>query len=1671
MKAAVLALLTIQSAVLVADEWPQLPEGFRVSVFAREPLVRNPCAMAFDAQGRLFVSQGPQYRHPKPETPGDRITILIDSDNDGVADRAKTFAEGFNHIQGLAWRGRDLWVANAPELTVVRDLDGDDVADQYVLIYGGLGNLEHALHGLNWAPDGMLYMSKGNSKGYLDESSRELYIAPKAFADLWGMNLPKDAQEIPAPIVFDKGQYKKGYHHPSDDWGTEGGILRCDPQGKNLEIVSRGTRNPWDIAFGENFDWLGTDQDQDGGDRIIRPFYAAHFGWGHSWSPHWTGENHLPTVPVSGRVFHGSGTGVVYCVSSQFPKRYRGVFFINDWLRRMIFVFRPKWDGAMMRNMAEPEVFAAAPNGRSLGSSSGIVFDPTDIEVGPDGALWVLSWGHGYGARFENGHQTNEGRVYRIAYGDHKVDKPDAKRSNPYDNWSAPELLDDLQHDRLPVWRTDAQVELVRRGAEARDELTAALSSDDLPAGASTWIAWTLGQIDTSDRSIDKVFAERAATGSLVDRIQAIRVLAQRARRSDRPLPEVVSTSLTDRQPRIRFAAAQAIHESRRVQHRTQLWNAAATETDRAVFYAVWRALGELASEDELCEKLSDSRAGVRRAALLALLEVGALSGDEVVKLRLDQDRDVAELAVSFLEKVGTSAEPVLKIQPSESTFHGTLEVRLVSGQIPGAHPRYTLDGSEPSDTSGRKYNGPIRIDRDTVVRAAMFRGRVRIGPVLRRAFNRVGTAADAPTTVAADAIPVFDLKANSGHLYRAGTLRVGQRVYTNRRYVWTKVPDQLIGQTAVQTANEDDDVGSQGDQFLRFKLIEDSIVYIAHDRRIQQQPNWLGEFEKSQLTMTSEDTTFDLLKKRFSPGSVVLGGNTTDGNPSGRSQYVMVVTQAPLLPRGKPTTIGQALAALNTSISSRGSRLFFGAASCSNCHRLGERGNAYAPDLSNLGSRADAKSIAQSILEPNAVITEGFHSLSVATTAGKVYTGFIRQESGLALELIQADGSPVSIPKANIEQRRRTNVSAMPKEMANSLSPQQVADLIAWISGSQERRAVDGNARQSKEPAGSRKTERPTKPASKERKSKFRDSEAPEADTSGSPILKPKDVRTVGDKKRGFYIANPGTTLNIGFDGRQVASYVYRHDQVKRPFFANVKAPGGVQVTRNFPPVQGKNSTDHGTMHPGFWLAFGDLDGTDFWRNKGTVVHEGFEQSPKAETDKLSFSVRNQYQRPDGSTVCHETCKYTLLVRKAGFLLLWDSTFSSPREFYFGDQEEMGLGIRVATPIRVVAGGTILDAEKRRNGKQVWGKASSWCDYSGIVNAQRVGITIFCHPDNFRRSWMHARDYGALVANPFGRKAFGKGATSRVTVKKGERFRLRYALLLHANPKDKRPNLQAAYVDYLQLVDREKKKRGEIDAALRSVGRHPKADEALAFEKKGEYSAALKILEELPDSAFSEPMRWEIRSIDEQGRIDYERIPARPNIHERRLAIIRCRRALGKPADVTAKIAWELIAEQCTDPMIRLCITEHAVEAGTLGQAANRLRALFKKHDDEMASGMALTYIEAVRQINAGQFAKPLSIIRNGAYRRNSETSYVRDLKEQICQALARRNMTVVPHLIRELDPNGQPTWIVYCLGLCRDRRAVAPLLEYAKQENNTWVQSEIRAALKRIRQRVEQQ
>lgn len=284
--------------------------------------------------------------------------------------------------------------------------------------------------------------------------------------------------------------------------------------------------------------------------------------------------------------------------------------------------------------------------------------------------------------------------------------------------------------------------------------------------------------------------------------------------------------------------------------------------------------------------------------------------------------------------------------------------------------------------------------------------------------------------------------------------------------------------------------------------------------------------------------------------------------------------------------------------------------------------------------------------------------------------------------------------------------------------------------------------------------------------------------------------------------------SLKITVNGEPTAEYVFRYADTHRPYFTALHAPNGVQITRKQPPDPKLDVADHPLFHPGIWLSFGVLSGNDYWRNIAKTEFVGVEELVEGVENGKSFAMRFRYLDTTDSSkvICEELFRCQVLSLTDGTLIVWDSTFSGDNEFEFGDQEEMGLGIRMATALRSEpqargdippGSGTILDAKGRKNGAEVWGEWAPWCDYSGTIDGKQAGATIFVHPDNFRPSWFHARDYGLLVANAFGQKAFGQGEESHIVVNPGEKFRLRYGIFLHSGPEiDLNKNFQY-YVDH----------------------------------------------------------------------------------------------------------------------------------------------------------------------------------------------------------------------------------------------------------------------------------
>lgn len=357
-----------------------------------------------------------------------------------------------------------------------------------------------------------------------------------------------------------------------------------------------------------------------------------------------------------------------------------------------------------------------------------------------------------------------------------------------------------------------------------------------------------------------------------------------------------------------------------------------------------------------------------------------------------------------------------------------------------------------------------------------------------------------------------------------------------------------------------------------------------------------------------------------------------------------------------------------------------------------------------------------------------------VVTNSGHIHSGVLLEESGLMLSLGLSTGERHDIPKASIEERKSSSQSAMP-EMNENLTPQQIADLTTFLLSMRM-------------PLTTASAAAPTLP-----------------NTAAS----------------NFSFEEKSDRLSISLTGHQIVDFIFRDDKILRPYFANARLPDGQQVTRNHPPVSGVDAVDHDTMHPGIWLAFGDINGQDYWRNKAAMEHVRFISPPTTVDGKLRFATECRLKKSTGESLCLLNNHFTLTARPNGWMLIWEAAFYADQHaIVFGDQEEMGFGARVASPFTEQNGGMLSSSTGKKTAKETWGQPAAWCDYSGTSGERSCGILLMASQGNFRESWWHNRDYGVFVANPFGREAMKQGARSTVTVAKGETFRIAFGALVH---------------------------------------------------------------------------------------------------------------------------------------------------------------------------------------------------------------------------------------------------------------------------------------------------
>jgi putative membrane-bound dehydrogenase-like protein len=491
----------------------QVPEGLEVTVWATTPMLRNPTNIDIDKDGRIWVAEGVRYRtHHARQPEGDRIVVLQDKDGDGKAESSHTFVQEPALVAplGVSVIDNKIVVAQPPDLIVYtdvnRDLKFDPTVDiREVLLTGFQGvNHDHALHSVTVGPDGKWIWNSGNMGATFTDRSGKTFRIFSAYR-------PAAPAQQPFRYPHDPAVYAG---KPSDDGHVYlgGFTARMNPDGTNVEIIGHNYRNSYEQAVTSLGDVFQNDNDDPPASRVAWVPEYANFGYSsndgqRAWQAdrrpgqsipvaEWRQDD--PGITPAGDVYGGgSPTGNVFYENGALGPKWDGTFFAAEPGRNEIFWYQPVRKGAGFA--LDRNIFVTTNLKRQYAGSDFVggnatamaaietLFRPSDIAVGPDGAIYISDWIDPRVGGHQDLDDSVSGAIYRIA------PKGFVPRVPTFDPSTIDGLITALRSPAVNV-RAIGFEGLKAKGAEAVNAV-AALLADPSPymKGRAIFLLYQLG--------------------------------------------------------------------------------------------------------------------------------------------------------------------------------------------------------------------------------------------------------------------------------------------------------------------------------------------------------------------------------------------------------------------------------------------------------------------------------------------------------------------------------------------------------------------------------------------------------------------------------------------------------------------------------------------------------------------------------------------------------------------------------------------------------------------------------------------------------------------------------------------------------------------------------------------------------------------------------------------------------------------------------------------------------------------------------------------------------------------------------------------------------------------------------------------------------------------------
>ena len=971
-----------------------LPPGFEIQLVASEPDIGKPFNIAFDAKGRLWITVSNTYPYPAKDgkDPMDRIMILDDFDDRGHARKITTFADHLNIPIGVYPYGDGCIAYTIPNITYFRDTDGDGKADKQETLVGPF-SFDRDTHGMasnfRRGLDGWLYGCHGFNN----------ITHAKA----------KDGSELNL---------------------NSGNTYRFKVDGSHAEQFTWGQTNPFGLAFDDLGNLYSSDSHSKPFYQLIRGGYYEGIGKQH---------DGLGFAPMMMNHFHNStaiASTFIYTADA-WPAEYRNNYFCGNVVTSRINRDSVSYRGTTPVAKEEPDFL----------TTEDPWFRPVQLQMGPDGAMWVADFynkiiGHYEVPLTHPERDHTHGRIWRIVYKgtDGKVSPP--PWHGDLTNADVPALLETLKSPNLMLRMLATDQLSDRIGTQAIAPVKAMLAIQPSPDQIIHGL-WTLFRLYDHDATREAIWAAvRDGKMNPSVRIHAMRILAEIHPWSPgedlQPSDEqLVLQGLNHPDALVQRAAVDALGThpvvsnlrplldlQKRVaaddSHLQYTLKVALRETLRSpgVFSsvpAVSQTEAKLLADIALAIPTEDS--GRYLAAFIAnpannAAQNGAFIHHVIRYAPVGESQKLIAIArAQYANNPDAQLSIARAIQEGSAERGIPLTGEMLAWQAELAGRLLAEPGQDPPSTFQRQQAGA---DLARTLKLANQQ------PSLRKIISDSNGGSDARIAVC-KALASIDPDANARLL--AGIIGVDKEEFKVREGAV-----DALGIIPTPTARAAFlDVISRAPSRLQTKAARvmisgpdggEALLQAVTLGKISPRVLHLAGIREALLAAKVPDV--DTRLKALTKGLPPLGAETQALIDQRRASYP----------------------AAKTSLDA-GFKIF--TTNCIACHAVDGKGAVIGPQLDGIGNRGLDR-VLEDVLDPNRSVDPAFHSWTVKLKDGTEITGLLRREEGATIVYADATGKEIAVPKSQIASRTESNLSLMPGNFGEIIPPEDFNHLMAFL-------------------------------------------------------------------------------------------------------------------------------------------------------------------------------------------------------------------------------------------------------------------------------------------------------------------------------------------------------------------------------------------------------------------------------------------------------------------------------------------------------------------------------------------------------------------------------------------------------------------------------------------------